>query len=73
MDANHRSRELEEIRKRDHDELIEMVTRALHDKSLLKIALAASTPEDAHNVVEVIGQVRSYGQHLSSSSNSHHT
>jgi RNA-binding protein YhbY len=59
LDANHRSRELEEIRKRDHDELIQMVTRALHDKSLLKIALAASTPEDAHNVVEVIGQARS--------------
>lgn len=59
MDANNRSRELEEIRKRDHDELIEMVTRALHDKSLLKIALAASTPEDAHNVVEVIEQARS--------------
>jgi len=58
LDANHRSRELEEIRKRDHDELIEMVTRALHDKSLLKIALAASTPEDAHNVVEVIEQAR---------------
>jgi hypothetical protein len=59
LDANHRSRELEEIRKRDHDELIQMVTRALHDKSLLKIALAASTPEDAHNVVEVIRQARS--------------
>jgi len=59
LDANHRSRELEEIRKRDHDELIEMVTRALHDKSLLKIALAGSTPEDAHNVVEVIEQARS--------------
>jgi RNA-binding protein YhbY len=59
LDANHRSRELEEIRKRDHDELIKMVTRALHDKSLLKIALAASSPEDAHNVVEVIGQARS--------------
>jgi RNA-binding protein YhbY len=59
LDANNRSRELEEIRKRDHDELIEMVTRALHDKSLLKIALAASTPEDAHNVVEVIEQARS--------------
>ena len=53
------SLELEEIRKRDHDELIEMVTRALHYKSLLKIALAASTPEDAHNVVEVIEQARS--------------
>ena len=59
MDANNRSRELEEIRKRDHDEIVEMMTRALHDKSLLKIALAASTPEDAHNVVEVIEQARS--------------
>jgi RNA-binding protein YhbY len=59
LDASIRSRELEEIRKRDHDELIEMMTRALHDKSLLKIALAASTPEDAHNVVEIIEQARS--------------
>ena len=59
MDANIRNRELEEIRKRDHDELIELMTRALHDTSLLKIALAVSTPEDAHNVVEVIAQARS--------------
>jgi RNA-binding protein YhbY len=59
LDANNRSRELEDIRKHDHDELIEMMTRALHDKSLLKIALAASTPEDAHDVVEVIEQARS--------------
>jgi RNA-binding protein YhbY len=59
LDANSRSRELEEIRKHDHDELLEMMTRALHDKSLLKIALAASTPEDAHDVVEVIEQARS--------------
>jgi RNA-binding protein YhbY len=59
LDASIRNRELEEIRKRDHDELIEMMTRALHDNSLLKIALAGSTPEDAHDVVQVIEQARS--------------
>jgi hypothetical protein len=59
LDASSRSRELEEIRKRDHDELVEMLTRALHgDKSLLKILLATSTPEDAHDIVEAIEQAR---------------
>ena len=33
---------------------------ALQDKSLLKMELATSTPEDAHNVVEAIELVRSY-------------
>jgi len=59
LDASNRSRELEEILKHDHDELIEMMTRALHDNSFLKIALAGSTLEDAHNVVQVIEQARS--------------
>ncbi|KAI0303379.1 hypothetical protein B0F90DRAFT_1816200 [Multifurca ochricompacta] len=48
--ASNRNKELEEIRKRDHDELIEMITRVLHDKNLLKITLATSTREDAHSV-----------------------
>ncbi|KAI0255389.1 hypothetical protein BJV78DRAFT_1279551 [Lactifluus subvellereus] len=48
--ASARSKELEEIRKRDHDELMEMITRVLHDKSLLKIVLAGETPEDAKGV-----------------------
>jgi hypothetical protein len=60
LDASSRSRELEEIHKHDHDELVEMITRVLHDKSLLRIVLATSTPEDAHNVVEAIEQARSY-------------
>ena len=60
MDASSRSRELEEIRKRDHDELREMITRALQDKSLLKRELTTYTPEDAHNVVEAMKQARSY-------------
>ncbi|KAH9171467.1 kinase-like domain-containing protein [Lactarius sanguifluus] len=34
--ASTRSKELEEIRRRDHDELIEMITRFLHDNNLLK-------------------------------------
>jgi chemotaxis regulatin CheY-phosphate phosphatase CheZ len=58
LNASSRSRELEELRKRDHDELVEMLTRALHDKSLLKILLATSTPEDAHDIVDAIEQAR---------------
>jgi serine/threonine protein kinase len=56
LDASSRSRELEEIRKHDHDELVEMMTRALQEQNLLKIALATSTPEDAHDIVEAIEQ-----------------
>jgi hypothetical protein len=59
LDESSRSRELEEIRERDHDELLEMIKRTLQDKSLLKMELATSTPEDAHNVVEAIEQARS--------------
>jgi RNA-binding protein YhbY len=58
LDASSRSRELEEIRKHDHDELVEMMTRALQEQNLLKIALATSTPEDAHDIVEAIEQAR---------------
>ncbi|KAI0262880.1 hypothetical protein BC834DRAFT_939214, partial [Gloeopeniophorella convolvens] len=54
--ANHRSNELEEIRKRDHDELIDMITRVLQDQSLFKFALASATPEDAQSVVRTIEQ-----------------
>ncbi|KAI9457793.1 hypothetical protein BJY52DRAFT_1223704 [Lactarius psammicola] len=54
--ATNRSQELEEIRRRDHDELIEMITRVLHDKNLLKVALAVGPPEDAHSVVQAIEQ-----------------
>ena len=60
MNASSRSRELEEIRKRDHEELVEMMTKILHDNNLLKVTLATSTQEDAHNVVEAIEQARSY-------------
>jgi len=58
LEANTRSRELEEIRKRDHDELVEIMTRALHEQNPLKMVLATSTPEVAHSIVEVIEQVR---------------
>ncbi|KAI0003232.1 hypothetical protein BJV74DRAFT_881694 [Russula compacta] len=58
LNANTRGRELEDIRKRDHDELIEMMTRMLQDKSLLRIELATGTPEDAHKVVQAIEQAR---------------
>ena len=37
-----------------------MITKLLHNKRLLKLELATSTPEDAHSVVEAIEQVRSY-------------
>jgi hypothetical protein len=60
LNASSRSRELEEIRRRDHEELIEMMTKNLHDNNLLKVTLAKSTQEDAHNVVEAIEQARSY-------------
>jgi hypothetical protein len=60
LNASSRSRELEEIRKRDHEELVEIMTKSLHDKNLLKMTLATSTREDAHNVVEAIEQARSY-------------
>ena len=59
LEASSRSRELEEIRRRDHEELVEMITKILHDKNFLKMTLATSTQEDAHNVVEAIEQVRS--------------
>jgi RNA-binding protein YhbY len=60
VEASSRSRELEEIRKRDHEELVEMMTKVLHDKNLLKITLATGTREDASNVVEAIEQACSY-------------
>jgi RNA-binding protein YhbY len=60
VEASSRSRELEEIRKRDHEELVEMMTKVLHDKNLLKITLATGTREDANNVVEAIEQACSY-------------
>ncbi|KAI0282529.1 hypothetical protein BGY98DRAFT_88392 [Russula aff. rugulosa BPL654] len=56
LNASSQSRELEEIRRRDHEELVEMITKILHDKNLLKMTLATSTQEDAHNVVEAIEQ-----------------
>ncbi|KAI9508854.1 ras guanine nucleotide exchange factor domain-containing protein [Russula earlei] len=49
LNANTRGRELEEIRKRDHDELVEIMTKALRDSNLLKMELATSTPEVALN------------------------
>ncbi|KAI9433953.1 ras guanine nucleotide exchange factor domain-containing protein [Lactarius indigo] len=54
--ASTRSKELEEIRRRDHDELIEMITRFLHDKNLSKATLAHAPPEDAHSFVQAIEQ-----------------
>ncbi|KAH9039389.1 ras guanine nucleotide exchange factor domain-containing protein [Lactarius hengduanensis] len=54
--ASTRSKELEEIRRRDHDELIEMITRFLHNNNLLKVTLASALPEDAHSVVQAIEQ-----------------
>jgi hypothetical protein len=59
LNASSQSREVEEIRRHDHEELAEMVTKILHDKNLLKITLATSMREDAHSVVEAIEQVRS--------------
>jgi len=56
LEASSRSRELEEIRRRDHEELVEMIMKVLHDKNLLKIILATSTREDANSVVEAIEQ-----------------
>jgi ACT domain-containing protein len=60
LNASSRSRELEEIHRRDHEELVEMMTKILHDKNLLKMTLAESTREDARNVVEAIELARSY-------------
>jgi hypothetical protein len=60
LNASSRSRELEDIRRRDHEEIVEMMTRALHDQNFLKMALAHSTPEDAHKVMEVMEQARSF-------------
>jgi hypothetical protein len=59
LDASNRSRELEDIRKHDHHELVELLRKVLHDKSLLKTLQATSTPEVAHNFVEAIEQARS--------------
>lgn len=59
LGASSRSQELEEIRRHDHNELIEMITRVLQNKNHLKIALASSTPEDARSVVQAIEQARS--------------
>jgi hypothetical protein len=59
LNASSRGQELEEIRRRDHNELIEMITRVLQNKNHLKIALASSTPEDARSVVQAIEQARS--------------
>jgi hypothetical protein len=59
LNASSRSQELEEIRRRDHNELIEMITRVLQNKNHLKIALASGTPEDARSVVQAIEQARS--------------
>jgi hypothetical protein len=58
LNASSRGRELEESRRRDHEELVEMITKILHDKNLLKLTIATSTQEDAHNVVEAIEQAR---------------
>jgi hypothetical protein len=60
LNASSRSKELEDIRRRDHEELVEMMTKNLHDNNLLRMTLATSTREDAHNVVEAIEQARSY-------------
>jgi RNA-binding protein YhbY len=57
--ASNRGQELEEIRRRDHNELVEMITKVLHDKNLLKVALASGSPEDAHSVMQAIEQARS--------------
>ena len=38
-------------------ELVEMMTKILHDENLLKITLTTSMREDAHSVVEAIEQV----------------
>lgn len=38
---------------------MEMITRVLQDKSLLKIELAGGTPEEANGVVKAIEQARS--------------
>jgi len=59
LNASSRSQELEEIRRHDHNELIEMITKVLQNKNHLKIALAGGTPEDAHSVVQAIEQARS--------------
>ena len=58
--ASNRGQELEEIRRHDHNELIEMITKVLHDKNLLKVALANGPPEDAQSVVQAIEQARSW-------------
>lgn len=59
LDASSRDQQLEEIRRRDHHELIEMITKVFQNKNSLKIALARGTPEDARSVVEAIEQARS--------------
>jgi hypothetical protein len=59
LNASSRGQQLEEIRRRDHHELIEMITKVLQNKNSLKIALARGTPEDARSVVEAIEQARS--------------
>ncbi|KAF8266619.1 hypothetical protein EI94DRAFT_1786854 [Lactarius quietus] len=56
LNASSQSQELEEIRRHDHNELIEMIARVLQDNNPLKIALASSTPEDARSVVQAIEQ-----------------
>jgi hypothetical protein len=71
LNASSRSRELEEIRRRDHEEIVEMMTRALHDQNLLKMALAHSTPEDAHQVMEAMEQARSFVNATTPSLKSH--
>ena len=59
LNQSGRAQELEEIRRRDHHELIEMITKVLQNNNFLKIALASGTPEDARSVVHAIEQARS--------------
>jgi hypothetical protein len=58
LSAINQAKELEEIRRRDHDELVEMMTELLRDKTLLKLELASSTLEDAQDVVQAMEQAR---------------
>jgi hypothetical protein len=58
LHASHRNNELEEIRRRDHHELAEMIKKVLSNKQLLKMELAGGTPEAAQDVVQAIEQAR---------------
>ncbi|KAH9977150.1 kinase-like domain-containing protein [Lactifluus volemus] len=56
LHASHRNNELEDIRRRDHHELVEMIKKVLSNKQLLKMELAGGTPEAAQDVVQAIEQ-----------------